>query len=49
MRETGWRPQVSFEEGLAATIEWYRQNSGWVPRVKSGEYQEYYKQNYQGR
>jgi dTDP-glucose 4,6-dehydratase len=49
MRETGWRPQVSFEEGLAATIKWYRQNSGWVARVKSGEYQEYYKQNYQWR
>ena len=49
MRETGWRPQVSFEEGLAATINWYRQNSGWVARVKSGEYQEYYKQNYQWR
>ena len=49
MRETGWRPQVSFEEGLAATIDWYRQNSGWVARVKSGEYQEYYKQNYQWR
>jgi dTDP-glucose 4,6-dehydratase len=49
MRETGWRPQVSFEEGLAATIDWYRQNTGWVSRVKSGEYQEYYKQNYQWR
>ena len=49
LRETGWRPQVSFEEGLASTIDWYRQNTRWVARVKSGEYQDYYKQNYQWR
>ena len=38
MRETGWSPQVQFEEGLARTIQWYRDNQGWVRRVKSGEY-----------
>jgi dTDP-glucose 4,6-dehydratase len=46
MRETGWSPQVDFETGLAATIDWYRANSDWVRRVKSGEYQNYYAQNY---
>jgi dTDP-glucose 4,6-dehydratase len=45
-RETGWKPQMPFEDGLAATIDWYKTNPGWVQRVKSGEYQEYYRANY---
>ena len=45
-RETGWKPQVPFEEGLPSTVEWYRRNREWVNRVKSGEYQEFYKLNY---
>jgi dTDP-glucose 4,6-dehydratase len=44
--ETGWTPLMSFEEGLALTIHWYQENRSWVERVKSGEYQEYYKANY---
>jgi dTDP-glucose 4,6-dehydratase len=48
-RETGWSPQVPFEQGLQTTIDWYRANPGWVARVKSGEYQRYYEQNYAGR
>jgi dTDP-glucose 4,6-dehydratase len=49
MRETGWSPQMHFEEGLAATIEWYRQNQEWVRHVKSGEYQKFYDLNYGDR
>jgi dTDP-glucose 4,6-dehydratase len=49
MRETGWRPAVDFEAGLAETVEWYRANSGWVERVRSGEYQRFYEQNYAAR
>ena len=49
MRETGWRAEKPFEEGLKATIDWYRANPGWVARVKSGEYQQYYERNYGGR
>jgi dTDP-glucose 4,6-dehydratase len=49
MRETGWRAEKPFEEGLRATIDWYRANPGWVARVKSGEYQQYYERNYGGR
>jgi dTDP-glucose 4,6-dehydratase len=48
-RETGWKPSVDFERGLAATVEWYRNNAEWVRRVKSGEYQTYYTQNYEYR
>lgn len=45
-KETGWRPQVPFEQGLSATIEWYKRNADWTRRVKSGEYQQYYSANY---
>ena len=48
-RETGWEPRMPFEEGLRQTIEWYRENPGWIARVKSGEYQSYYERNYAGR
>jgi dTDP-glucose 4,6-dehydratase len=49
MRETGWEAQMPFEQGLQATIDWYRANNGWIQRVKSGEYQSYYEKNYAGR
>lgn len=49
MRETGWAPQVQFEEGLARTIQWYKDHRGWVERVKSGEYMKFYETNYSGR
>ena len=48
-RETGWAPQMEFEKGLAATVAFYKDNRGWVERVRSGEYQKYYDQNYGGR
>jgi dTDP-glucose 4,6-dehydratase len=48
-RETGWAPQMEFEAGLAATIEWYRNNTEWIERVRSGAYREYYDQNYANR
>jgi dTDP-glucose 4,6-dehydratase len=48
-RETGWRPLMDFDRGLAATVEWFRSNSGWVERVKSGAYRDYYESNYRGR
>ena len=49
MRETGWAPQVGFDEGLARTVEWYRRNTSWVARVRSGEYLTYYTRNYENR
>jgi dTDP-glucose 4,6-dehydratase len=48
-RETGWKPQVGFEDGLKATIEWYQANAAWIAHVKTGEYQHYYERNYGGR
>jgi dTDP-glucose 4,6-dehydratase len=49
MRETGWKPEKPFEEGLQATIDWYRSNAAWIAHVKSGEYQTYYERNYANR
>jgi len=49
MHETGWRPVMDFETGLARTIEWYRANAAWVARVRSGAYRAYYEKNYGGR
>jgi dTDP-glucose 4,6-dehydratase len=48
-RETGWEPRMDFDRGLALTVDWYKQNQGWVERVKSGEYQKYYSLNYANR
>jgi dTDP-glucose 4,6-dehydratase len=49
IRETGWEPQVGFEEGLSRTIRWYLANQDWVRHVQSGEYLEYYTRNYRDR
>jgi len=48
-RETGWVPEIPFEDGLKATIDWYRANPDWIAHVKSGEYQTYYRRNYANR
>ena len=48
-KATGWAPQMTFEVGLATTVDWYRKNQEWVRRVKSGDYQRFYEVNYQGR
>jgi dTDP-glucose 4,6-dehydratase len=48
-RETGWLPAMDFDRGLALTVDWYRENRGWIERVKSGEYQQFYSRNYANR
>lgn len=48
-RETGWSPEVDLEQGLPATIDWYRSNGEWIEGVKSGAYLDYYKENYGAR
>jgi len=45
-RDLGWRPGIPFDEGLSATVDWYRTNSEWVRRCRSGEYRAYYEQMY---
>jgi dTDP-glucose 4,6-dehydratase len=45
-KELGWKPAVRFDEGLAQTIAWYRENQGWLDDVRSGQYREYYQRHY---
>jgi len=49
MNEFGWKPIVTFEEGLAKTIKWYMHNKSWWRRIMNGEYQQYYQQMYGDR
>ncbi|HEV7584725.1 MAG TPA: dTDP-glucose 4,6-dehydratase [Solirubrobacteraceae bacterium] len=46
VRALGWAPLVRFDEGLAETVAWYRDNSWWWEPVRSGEYRRYYERQY---
>jgi dTDP-glucose 4,6-dehydratase len=45
-RELGWTPETPFLHGLRRTIDWYRTNSEWWQRVKTGAYRDYYERQY---
>ncbi|HOZ96316.1 MAG TPA: dTDP-glucose 4,6-dehydratase [Niabella sp.] len=45
-QELGWAPSVTFEEGLSKTIDWFLENQEWLNSVTSGDYQNYYEQQY---
>jgi dTDP-glucose 4,6-dehydratase len=45
----GWRPLTPFEEGLAATVDWYRDNAGWWQAMRSGAWDDYYRRQYGAR
>ncbi len=47
--ELDWQPQIGFDEGLKKTVDWYRENSGWWERIKSGDYKDYYISQYVNR
>ncbi|MFD2999727.1 dTDP-glucose 4,6-dehydratase [Pontibacter toksunensis] len=49
MSELGWKPSVTFEEGLSKTVDWYLQNTDWLENVTSGNYQSYYEDQYDNR
>jgi dTDP-glucose 4,6-dehydratase len=42
----GWSAATRFDEGIAATVEWYRSNAGWWEPIRSGAYREYYERHY---
>lgn len=45
----GWKPSLQFEEGLGKTVDWYLANETWLENVTTGEYKNYYEQQYQKR
>ena len=47
--ELGWKPSLQFEEGLRKTVDWYLENTAWLERVTSGDYQKYYDKQYDKR
>jgi len=44
--QLGWAPAYTFERGIHETIQWYLDNTAWVERVISGDYQKYYEEMY---
>jgi dTDP-glucose 4,6-dehydratase len=45
-RDLGWRPRVPFDEGMANTIAWYKNNESWWRGIKTGAYLHYYEKQY---
>lgn len=45
-KELNWKPSVTFEEGLAKTIDWYLENQSWLENVANGTYKDYYLKQY---
>jgi len=47
--ELGWSPQMSWDKGLRATIDWYLENQTWIDHIRRGEYRNYYQAMYGAR
>jgi len=47
--QLGWKPRRGFDEGLAETVAWYRDNRAWADGVRSGAYRDYYQRQYGAR
>ena len=47
--ELGWRPEMSFENGLATTVDWYVANTEWRERIQNQAYRSYYQEQYEQR
>ncbi len=46
LQTLGWEARVHFDEGLARTVDWYRENEWWWAPIRSGEYRAYYERHY---
>jgi len=49
LRALGWKPRISFDDGIARTVEWYATRRAWWEPIKSGEWRDYYRQQYAWR
>ena len=47
--ELGWKPEYTFDKGIEETIQWFLDNKEWWHRIKSGDYMEYYRSQYERR
>ena len=45
-RDLGWKPSITFEEGLEKTVDWFLDNEEWLVNVTSGNYLDYYEKQY---
>lgn len=48
-KELNWQPLINFREGLELTVDWYLNNETWINNVLSGDYEQYYEQQYAWR
>lgn len=46
LSQLGWQPEHNLKQGLSETIQWYQENRFWWEKIKSGEYLDYYKKQY---
>ena len=49
LRALGWTPAMDWETGIGETVAWYRANEDWWRPIKSGEFKEYYRRQYEER
>lgn len=49
LRSLGWAPRTSFESGIALTVDWYAAQRSWWEPIKSGDWHDYYRQQYAWR
>lgn len=47
--QLGWKPSVTFEQGMELTVDWYLANEAWLANVTSGAYMQYYQKQYGNR
>jgi dTDP-glucose 4,6-dehydratase len=45
-QDLGWEPQISFEDGIKMTVDWYNANQNWTDEIRSGDYEKYYNEQY---
>jgi dTDP-glucose 4,6-dehydratase len=49
LADLGWTARTGFEDGLAATVDWFLENEAWWRPIKSGEWDDYYRRQYGAR
>jgi dTDP-glucose 4,6-dehydratase len=48
-KELCWAPQITLEDGLKQTVDWYLSNDEWIKKVTERTYRAYYRQQYDQR